>query len=272
MSNLMDLINAKRKELSRDRQKTVKPADGRGRYRILPSWRAEGGQFWHDFGQHYIKGDDGKVKAVYVCAERTFGKPCGVCEAMLHAQSFISDDETMKLIQQAKATGRVLVNALVLDGPTPDTPQILELSPTTFNQFLAIMQEWGAEEVMDLATGKDIIIEKTGKGLDTKYTLQIAAKSKPVDPAIMTKVANLDEYVAQESDEQQRRAITSLRSVAGILPGAAASSPPRDKPLSSPPADDRDDTLDIPMTTVGAEAAEETSLDAELESLLDDLK
>ncbi|WP_374335309.1 hypothetical protein [Methyloversatilis sp.] len=267
MSDLMALINQKRKELNKDRQKTIKPADGRGRYRILPSWRPEGGQFWHDFGQHYIKDAMGKVKAVYVCTERTFGKPCGVCEAMLHAQQHVVDDETMKLIQSAKANGRVLVNALHLDGATPDVPQILELSPTTFSQFLAIVQEWGSE-VLDLTEGKDVIIEKTGKGLETKYSIQIAAKSKPVDSSVMTKVANLDDYVAQESEEQQRRAISNLNMVAGVIGNSVPATSPRDLPLSAPPHE-IDETLDIPMTS--AASSNPVSADAELEDLLESL-
>jgi len=277
MSNLMDLINAKRKALSNDRQKTIRPADGRGRYRILPSWRAadhaQPDQFWHDFGLHYIKDMAGKVKAVYVCTDKTFGKPCGVCDAMLQAQHHITDDETMKVIQGAKATARVLVNVLHIDGPTPDVPQILELSPTTFNQFLAIIQEWGGE-VLDLENGKDIVIEKSGKGLETKYGIQIAAKSKPVPKEVMSKVANLDEYVAQESEEQQRRAIANLNAVAGLLsaaPSAGTSSGSSSREaMSKPPVEDFDETLEIPETSTSSAGTGDPELDDLLGQLTGD--
>ena len=275
--DLMALINQKRKDLSNDKQKTIRPADGRGRYRILPSWREEGGPFWHDFGQHYIKDQMGKIKAVYVCTERTFGKPCGVCDAMLNAQHHVVDDETMKVIKDAKASARVLVNVLHLDGPTPNVPQILELAPSAFNQFLGIVQEWGAD-VLDLKEGKDIIIEKTGKGLETKYNLQIAAKSAPVDPGVMKSVANLDEYVAQESVEQQRRAIANLNAIAGLLSAPEAAATSTRSAMAAPPAD-YDDTLTIPgepdsaapapaAKVVKAAVAAESANDADLDDLL----
>ncbi len=222
----MELIAQKKASLkSGNRQKTVKPPEGRSKWRILPGWRTDGDPtFYHDFGQHFIKDGTDTLKAVYVCVDKTFGKPCEVCGALEHAIKNTSDDTMVELLKKSKASGRVLLNALHVDGDKPTEPQILELSPNTFAEFLNIVQEWGVE-VLDLDGGKDVIIERTGKGLQTKYSLQVAAKSVVVSADTMKKVVNLDEYVAQESEEQAKRALANLNAVAGMLPSPTAAKP-----------------------------------------------
>lgn len=270
-TSLMDLIKQKKAALnSGKRQKTIKPKDGRNRYRILPGWRPAGDPtFYHDFGQHFIKDESGELKAVYICTDKTFGKPCGVCSTIETAIRSSSDDVMVKLMKEAKAAGRILLNVLELDGDTPDEPQILELAPTAFNEILNIFTEWG--DITDLDEGKDVIVERSGKGIGTRYSVQIAAKSKPVPAAIMKKVANLDEYVAQESEEQAARAITNVKSIAGLeyAPSAAA---PRKAPAlgrSAIPDDEPDETLDIGSVK---EVVVESSGDPEIDDLLADLK
>lgn len=223
--DLLKLIAQKKASMNASkRQKTIKPADGRSRYRILPSWKPEAesdGAFWHDFGQHFIKDMAGDLKVVYVCTDATYGKPCEICGGIEHGIRASTDDVMNKVLKDAKASKRILLNVLHIDGETPEEPQILECAPTVFNEICGIIQEWGAD-VIDLEKGKDVIIERSGKGLQTKYSVQVAAKSKAVNPSVMKKVANLDEYVAQESEEQSRRALANLSAIAGALPAPTA--------------------------------------------------
>lgn len=258
MTSLMELIAQKKAALkSGNRQKTVKPSEGRSRWRILPSWRpagAEGSdQFWHDFGQHFIKDNTGAIKAVYVCVDKTYGKPCQVCDALQTAIRSSGDDAMVNMLKEAGAGHRILVNALQVDGDNPTEPAILELAPGVFAEVLNIISEWGAD-VLDLANGKDIVIERTGKGKLTKYSVQIGAKSQPVDPSVMKKVVNLDEYVAQESEEQAKRAIANLNAVAGMLPAPSAGT---GKPsLSDLSVDDVDDAALAALEGVSAKVPE----------------
>lgn len=243
MSSLMELLKQKKAALtSNNRQKTVKPNDGRTRWRILPSWRAADAEnaeiFYHDFGQHFIKDSTGTLKAVYVCVNRTFDKPCQICGAIEHAIATSRDDTMVELLKESKAGHRILVNALAIDSPNPTDPVILELAPSVFASILGIIEEWGIE-ALSLDKGNDVIIERVGKGLLTKYTVQVAAKSAAVDPSVMKRIANLDEYVAQESTEAANRALTNLSAVAGLLPASVAS-----KPASAPVDHLRDITMD----------------------------
>lgn len=217
-TSLMDLINKKKQEIdSNNRAKTAKVPDGRSRWRILPGWRADKSDatFFHDFGAHYVKDATKAVKAVYVCTEKTFGRPCDICSTVANAMAHSHDDVTTNLLKEAGASARVLLNALQVDGATPNVPQILELAPTAFNQIITIMQEWG--DILDLNTGHDIVIERSGKGIGTKYVVQVAAKSQPVSPEIDAKKTDLDKYVAQESEAGKVKAITQVNAVAGLL-------------------------------------------------------
>lgn len=225
-TSLMDLLAAKKKALQANRRaKTVKPEDGRSRWRILPSWRKPDApnpeQFWHDFGAHYIKDQSGELKAIYICAEKTFGKPCSICSTVQHAIKNTHDDEMKNLLMESRSTGRVLLNATRPEGENPNEPVIMEVPPSVFEGMINIITEWGIG-VLDLEKGMDFVIERSGKGKNTKYSIQIAAKSMPVDPSVMKKIQNLDEYVAQESEEMQQRALTSFREVAGLLAAPAA--------------------------------------------------
>lgn len=231
MSALLALLKQKKQDLAAgNRRKTIKPTAGTSRFRILPSWRGVGeAQFYHDFGQHFVKDGSGKLLAVYMCTDKTYGKPCGVCDAIRQGTASASDDFTMKQLKEASASGRVLVNALHIDGPTPGEVQILELAPTAFAALVNIACEWeeAGESILDLAKGKDILVTRTGEGILTKYTMQVAAKSNPVGAEIVAKLHNLDEYVNQESSEQQMRALNAVRSVSGLLaaPAAVAGAP-----------------------------------------------
>lgn len=229
---LLELLKQKKQDLAAgSRRKTIKPVPGTGRYRILPSWRGAGAQFYHEFGQHYVKDASEKLLAIYLCTDKTFGKPCEVCDTLRDGSKNAAGDEfTLKLLKEAGAAGRYLVNVLHLDGPTPSEVQILELAPTAFEQIVNIAVEWeeAGDSIFDEVKGKDVLITRTGAGILTKYAAQVAAKTMPLPAGILAKLHNLDEYVKQESSEQKMRALNSVRSVAGLLsaPGSRPSGLP----------------------------------------------
>ena len=127
MSKLLELIKAKKSEIAQatgDYKKTIKPADGTSRYRILPAWKKGSEQFWHDFGQHYIK-KDGKILAVMNCDNKTHGKNCAVCQAIEQGIHSSTDDEMIEALTAAKSKGRYLVNAVEV-ARNPSQVEILE--------------------------------------------------------------------------------------------------------------------------------------------------
>jgi hypothetical protein len=232
MTTLLELLKQKKQDLAASRRrKTVKPLDGNTRWRILPSWRGEGQQFWHDFGQHFVKNSAKELTAIYMCTDKTFGKPCSICDAIKAGIKSATDESTMDLLKEAASTGRVLLNALHLDSSKPEErvePQILELPPSVFSMILDIAAEWeeAGESIFDVTAGKDLIINRVGTGKNTKYTVQAGAKVTPVPAGVLAKLHDLDAYVQQESNEQQLRALNSVRSVTGLLPAPSSSGLP----------------------------------------------
>lgn len=226
MSALLELLKQKKQAIDASRKgRTEKVPDGTSRWRFLTSWRGAGdAQFWHDFGSHFVKDHTGTTKAVYICTEKTFNRPCAVCEAVANGIKGATDDATLKALTDAKSGSRVLVNAMHLDSSEPHKVHILELPPTVFEQLVTIATEWeeGGQGILGVS-GRDVVINRSGTGKNTKYVVQVSPKAMEV-PASAFKPHDLDAYVAQESVEQMQRAIGQVRAVAGLLPGPASTS------------------------------------------------
>lgn len=228
--DIMALVKAKKQAIqaaSGRRENTVKVQPGKHKFRILPGWDKDDPTFFQDFSQHFIKNTRDEIQAVYLCVEKTYGKTCPVCDAIAQGISECGDDETINALKEGQSRGRVLVNALELSGGDPSTPIVLDLSPTTFQKVLELMDEYG--NITDLNEGTDLVISRTGAGINTEYSVLPAAKSKPIDDSVMKNINNLSDYVKQEYDEGRNKAIAAVSTVSGValipLAGAGADVP-----------------------------------------------
>lgn len=270
-TKLMELMKNKKQAL-KQKAKTLKPNPGANRYILLPGWRKGEEHIWfHDFGQHYVKNAAGEIQAVYVCADKTYGNPCPICEGLSKAIKLTSDDETVALLKEAASGQSYLMNVLALDADDDATPQILEVRKSVFGQFVDLIEEWGAA-MFDPETPQIVTVNREGKGLNTKYTVQISPKKHTLPKGVMSKLNNLDDYVRQENEEQQRRALSAINNVAGLLPSALTGS---DKPRTPALTDDSDAELRDLETkreaAVSKPSAADIALDDELDDLLVDL-
>lgn len=228
--SIQDLIAGKQKDMAakKSRQNTLKPAPGKHTYRILPSWRGgDDKQFWHDFGMHFIKTRESGTKpaAVYVCSEKTFGKPCEVCSSVEKLMAVSTDDDMTQMLKEAKSAQRYLMNVIHLTGPEPTKSQIMECGNGVFEAVCNLIEEYG--DITDPTEGIDIIITRTGAGLETKYTVMPAAKSQPANTKALGEMANLDDFVSQENPAGETKALTAVGVIVGLLP--SASSAPKGK-------------------------------------------
>ena len=292
MSSIKDLIAKKQKELAakKGHPRTYKPAAGKTRIRILPSWRGlDDGQFWHDYGVHFVKDAEDNLKSIYLCTDATFGTDCPVCQAIGQGIKHSNDDSIAKILKSSNAGQRYLLNVLVLsDDAKKNEPQVMEVGSKIFEQICEVISEY--DDISDLNTGTDINISRKGTGmLDTVYTVTPCAKSNAVPKAIYDKVANLDEYVAQENDTEKMKAITTISNVAGFIAkdtsddayGGPALEAPKAKaaPIKTvEPVDDMSDVIDdedlIEDAEIVPEKAEATGDDLsedDLDDLLADL-
>lgn len=222
-TSLMDLINSKREELKakQAQRSTLKPKMGRSAYRILPTWRKDGKpEFWHDYGQHFIKGRDGQIKAVFTCPNRTFGEDhrCPVCEAISKAKKQVQGDPQLEtLLSDCYAGKRVLLNVLEVEGDKPTTPQVLEVGPSVFMEILNTISEWGEEGILGFNNARNIIIERSGAGLNTRYSVIPSSSTSNVNPKVMSEIVNLDDFVARENEKTLNNALSSIWEVAGLI-------------------------------------------------------
>lgn len=278
MSNfakLQELLKKKKASL-KTAGKTIKPKAGKNRYVILPPWRGgDDMQFWHDFGAHYIKDEADQLQAVYVCASDTFGKPCTICNGLAEAQRTVgvSNPEVAELIKKAKSGMSYLVNVLALDTDTPDDPQVLSLGKNAFGQLVTLMEEWG-EQVFDPSNPLIVTIERTGTTVnDTRYTVQ----PSPQKHSFKKKVTpiNLDEFVAQENEEAERKALLAIRSVAGLSSAPRLAAPSKAAPAKAAADAEFEDVPDFPsgapVATPTAAASKAVASDPALTDDIDDL-
>lgn len=249
------------------REKTQKPAQGKHTYRILPPWRGgDDTNFYHDFGQHFIKNEKGELKAVYICSADTFGRDCPVCNGLDKAKDLATSDEMIEVLKEGKSKQVFLVNALhrtASDDEGKKTPIILSLGSNVFNQILEIYETFLAEEgieLTDLKDGIDLQITREGKGLNTKYSVMAKPKSTPVPASVMEQIHDLDEYVKQEYEEGERKALSAIGTVSGAAISSGSSSAARLSGPKSKPMAEETEPLDEGDSDIGSGV-----IDAEVE-------
>lgn len=225
-AQMLAAIKGAKNKFSRGGGKIYKLKEGKTTLRILPvpstSPIAVDGQFWQECSVNWIKGTDGKVIAVVGNSKIVHDVDSPVETAIdLAIMSPSASDEDLKLFKDWKARTTVLVNALVRSGPdASDEPQAVELTRTTFGELTGLIEDYATDDgidVLDLKTGYDFVIEKNGKGLDTRYNWIPKPTAKPVPKEAMEKAIDLFALVEKEFFRgEETKALTAIGSITGI--------------------------------------------------------
>lgn len=271
MQAILDKAKAKAAK-SGGYSKSVKPYEGKSAWRILPGWRKdEPEEFYHAYGQHYIKQNkSAKPSAVITCADKTHDQECEIC-AMINAASSGATKEEGELLSEMRASQRFLVNAI---DRKSGKVVVLDLGVGLFNSLIESLGEY--EDLLDPAEGQDIVINREGKGIDTKYTLTVRppSKSEAVLKSQIMEINDLDKFVAEADEENMKKAVKALGLVINKT-GAAAGA------LTGPKArvvsDDFDDLDDEEVMTrareiVGSPLDDALIDDAEFEDIPEEPK
>lgn len=221
--SLKDLIAKNRSKLQRGaNNRTEKLQSGKNIVRILPSWTGNvDDEFSQTWGQHFIKDTGGNLKAVYICTNTIFDEVCPICEAIAKGMATNHDEDILKAMKDGKSSKRILVNAMYLQGgknENPTTqPVVLELPPTVFEKILAAAATFLEEDVnvFDLKEGHNFIIEKTGAGMNTEYSVTPSPKAS-VANATIEKLVNLEDWARQEGEADKLKALASINAIAGL--------------------------------------------------------
>jgi len=228
--SLKERIEQKRKTVAEHKQSGLRPYKwraGKTLFRILPD--TNGGDFWRDFGMHYVKSRDGQQFVAIGDRELTYGESDPVREMLLQAIKSAPDETQKKFYKEMLARRRCLFNALILDDPNQpkDEPVLVEMSESALDDLLAHFQIYmDLDESHDLASadrGHIFICEKTGSGLDTEYKFNVTPKPAPIKQAILDKRHDLDGWISSTFTDKETKALQLLRSVTGnTVAGSAA--------------------------------------------------
>lgn len=217
---------------------TVSPAMGRNVYRILPHWAGLKGEIPSiDFGMHFVKGEQVNDKgsnliAIQPCASVIAGQDCPVCNAIMRVKAQFAGSlpkHLEDLVSSARAQNRIVFNALHRNGEEPNKPIMLALPPTVRDSLILQIEEYatalekdGDWSPFDLQDGVDFVINRTGSGRSTEYTVAVLPASKPVDPSVMKLIANLDDFKAIKLAENNvGRAVAGVLGIVGIYSNPA---------------------------------------------------
>lgn len=222
--------------------KIAKFPSGTSRWRILPGWRSdEPLNFYHPFGQHWIKDANGKIVAVVVCEWATYERPCAFDGPIKEAIRSTTDDGMIKALKDLGANKTILVNmvqiplppgtpgAAAFDQANAGVPVLMGLPNGVFEKYINLLGTRAVDDIniLDLAEGRDIIVTKSGVGMGTEYAVADAAKSTTIDPSVMTKITNIDAFIKAEFDKSQQVSVNVLNQAIARIMGVAAPSTAR---------------------------------------------
>lgn len=184
-----DLEDAKRKSGGAGWYKTD---GGSNKARFLPGVNPDA-PFYVRAGQHFGLGPEAK-SSVY-CPKIVIGpkEDCPICDFVEVVKAKSKKPRELEMAKKYAVNARIF--AQVLDRKKDDdTPLIYSYGTMVHRQVLELLTgEY--PDLLDLERGTDLVIKRDGEGLDTKYQVYPARDSKEVDPDVMDKALDLEEYV-----------------------------------------------------------------------------
>lgn len=216
MSKLAEMYQKQRDKIasSQGGERAVALKAGKNILRILPSWKKGSPVYWHQFAMHYIK--NGDATSAYVCGSKTYDQECEICNLIANGISNAMTDADKKAFTDARSNMRYLINAIDMQGDM-ETPVVISIPPTLFDGILNIGVENLDEDrpnfdpITDLKEGLILIVNKTGTGLATEYSVTpVTKKSKPLSPAIVSKIRDLDDFVAKQVESGRAKTLPSF--------------------------------------------------------------
>lgn len=145
---------------------------GKNVRRILPP-KGEKDMFYSEGYQHFGLGADGKK--VVTCLG-TYGKKCPVCE-YLDSIKNSSNKEDKEFSKTARKARRIFINVLNRDSDEDEEQvKVLPIGVTILKQVIDIICDPDYGDITDFEEGRDITITKSGKGMNTEYS--VLAKPK----------------------------------------------------------------------------------------------
>ena len=191
--------------------------------RILPPWDPSGRVALPVYTHSIEFTDQGYTKYNWTCINRTFGKPCAICEGLAKLEAGGINTDVYKPNRRV-----FYFNVLVLLSASGDVPagtHALMRGPKALYDFIVslIMDPNIACDVTDIDQGMNILVTRKGSGLQTKYDFRVdplgktAILKKFLEP--ISELYNLDEIFSTGFEQDKiDRLMQSLQSVQKMIP------------------------------------------------------
>lgn len=170
----MDKLKKKSEDLSRSGGGADydKLQPGKNVRRVLPP-KGDRDVFWSEGYVHFQVGPEGK--STVTCLE-TYGqgKKCPICQYVEQLKKGSKADK--QLADRIRRTRRMYINIINRDSED-DTPKVLPVGKTILQPLIDLICDPDYGDITDFEEGRDITITKSGKGLNTEYS--VIAKPKP---------------------------------------------------------------------------------------------
>lgn len=173
--------------------------------------------FYQEAGQHFLPGEGDKVMPVYCPSFTTGGAlPCPICEVVQLLFKGSTNDRTMaeKIIRSKAYWMNIVVRDPAEDvaGNTAKGPYIWTPGVTIFRAIQSLVGSPSYGNIADFENGCDLEVEKTGKGMETKYQVfpRRSRDAIPLhsDPEVMLKLIesaqDLSYAVLSENPEEDK--------------------------------------------------------------------
>lgn len=172
----MSAMQAKQEELQRGGGNSDYGFDslesGKNVRRVLPP-KGDSDTFYSEGFLHFGLGADGKTAVT--CLD-TFGKKCPICEYLESIKSSKAKEDK-ELCKNARKTKRMYINVINRDSQDEEeVPKVLPIGKMILKQIIDIICDPDYGDITDFEEGRDITITKSGKGIDTEYS--VIAKPK----------------------------------------------------------------------------------------------
>jgi len=180
-----------------------KPQEGENIVRFLPAYK-EGAPFYLETMLHFGLGSDNSQT---VTCNQFYGQPCYICEVVAKLRES-EDPEDLKRARDMAPRRRIFYNIIDLKNPQ-DGVKVFVSGITIFKQLLSYIydSDWG--DITDPQHGYDIVIERTGTGLDTDYNVKARRSPSPIEnEEWLDQLVNLDQFVNQLSYEEQKALVS----------------------------------------------------------------
>jgi hypothetical protein len=167
----------------------------------------------------------GFTKAPVNCPQSASGY-CPICDAVRIAKASGDPDEE-KWAQSVEARRRFLFNVVNMDvAEEARKVQVLSAPFSLKQEILSLYTDPEYEQAIFLE-GRDLILTRTGTGLNTEYKAKIKMSATPFDDTLLDQVFDLDNYVKVEDVEMLRNYLGSRNpETREEAPAARAATPP----------------------------------------------